>query len=328
METAKSIADLHKELAKEEKNQRRNSSMSISTSQSNLRRSTSLAAAASSVVDDDGFMEISRATMKKVGSKHNIPTGLADTVPGIPSKPKGQKMRRAQSTPAAMSSSFTIGTPSSTPIKQKKVSTNNMTTAPSLPPAFPPVVKNVMSIDQCQSKMKSILKEYFVGGDTADAVLSVHEMIQVGAEGSIERGAKAFETGVLMVMEMKEGNVNQFLTVLESCIKDSKIEKAALVQGFNDPLEFLRDIQIDAPLAASHLSLIVARLIAWNAISFDFLLNSPEFFKTDGKPAAFAIEILKKKGDPSDDELSVVEGLMSEDDKKIHDSAKAMFDTL
>jgi len=328
METAKSIADLHKELAKEEKNQRRNSSMSISTSQSNLRRSTSLAAAASSAVDDDGFMEISRATMKKVGSKQNIPAGMVDTVPGIPSKPKGQKMRRAQSTPAAMSSSFTIGTPSSTPIKQKNVSTNNMATAPSLPAAYPSAVKNVVSVDDCQSKMKSILKEYFVGGDTADAVLSVHEMIQVGVEGSVERGAKAFETGVLMVMEMKEGNVKQFLTVLESCIKDSKIEKEALIQGFNDPLEFLRDIQIDAPLAASHLSLIVANLIGWNAISFGFLLDSPEFFKTDGKPAAFAVEILKKKGDPSDEELRVVEGLMTEDDKKTHASGKAMFDAL
>lgn len=320
METAKSIADLHKELAKEEKNQRRNSSLNISTSQSNLRRSTSLAAAASAVVDDDGFMEISRATMKKVGSKHNIPSGMVESASSIPSVPKGQKMRRAQSTPAAMSTSFTIGTPSSTPIKQKTITANNMTTAPSLPA--------MLSIEQCQSKMKSILKEYFVGGDTADAALSVHEMIQVGVDGSVERGAKAFETGVLMVMEMKEANVKQMLTVLESCVKDSKIEKEAIVQGLNDPIEFLRDIQIDAPLAASHLSLIVASLISWDAISFDFLLDAPEFFRTDGKPAAFAIEILKKKGDSSDDELRVVESLMTEDDKKTHASAKAMFDAL
>lgn len=321
METARSIADLHKELAKEEKNQRRNSSMSISTSQSNLRRSTSLAAAASAV-DDDGFMEISRATMKKVGSKQNIPAGMVENAPSIPSKSKG-KLRRAQSTPAAINHSFTIGTPSSTPITQKNLTANNMATAPSLPPTLP---SSVPSVEQCQSKMKSILKEYFVGGDTADAVLSVHEMIQVGVSGSVERGAKAFETGVLMVMEMKEVNVKQFLTVLESCVKDSKIEKEAIIQGFNDPLEFLRDIQIDAPLAASHLSLIAARLITWNAVSLDFLLDAPEFFRTDGKPAAFAIDVLKKKTDPSDDELSVVEKLMTEDDKKAHASAKAMFD--
>lgn len=328
METAKSIADLHKELAKEEKNQRRNSSLSISTSQSNLKRSSSLAAAAAPSMDNDGFMEISRLNMKKVGSRTNIPSGAVETVPSVPSKPKGQKLRRAQSTPAAMSTSFTIGTPSSTPIKQKSVSNNNMTTAPSLPAAFPLEGGNLLSIEQCQSKMKSILKEYFVGGDTADAVLSVHEMIQVGSKGSIERGAKAFESGVLMVMEMKEASVNQLLTIFESCVKDSKIENEAIVQGLNDPIEFLRDIQIDAPLAASHLSLIIFKLISWNAISFDFLLGTPEFFRTDGRPAAFAIEILKKKSDPSDDELRVVESLMTEDDKKAYASAKVMFDVL
>lgn len=174
------------------------------------------------------------------------------------------------------------------------------------------------------------MKEYFVGGDTADAVLSVHEMIQVGTKGSVDRGAKAIEGVVLMVMEMKETNVKQMLTVLESCVKDSKIEKEALVQGLNDPLEFLRDIQIDAPLASSHLSLITAELINWNAISLEFLLGAPQFFRSDGKAAAFAIEILKKKnGDgPSDDDLVVVERLMTEGDKKIHSSAKVMFDAL
>eukprot|EP00536_Pseudo-nitzschia_multiseries_P003308 jgi/Psemu1/318131/estExt_fgenesh1_pm.C_500002 len=185
--------------------------------------------------------------------------------------------------------------------------------------------------------MKSILKEYFVGGDTADAVLSVHEMIQAGTEGSIERGAKAFESGVLMVMEMKEANTKQMLTVLESCVKDSKIETESVVRGLNDPLEFLRDIQIDAPLAASHLSLIVSELIGWGALSLDFLLEAPEFFRSDGKAAAFAIEILKKKnnkgaagGEPSADDLSVVERLMTDDDKKAYGdaSAKAMFDAL
>ena len=328
MEKAKSIADLHKELAKEEKNQRRNSSLSISTSQSSLRRSSSLAAAAPSM-DNDGFMEISRLNMKKVGSKQNIPSG-DEAASTLPSKPKGQKMRRALSTPGGMSSSYTIGTPSSTPITQKNISTNNMPSAPSLHATVSPEQRNVLSIEQCQSKMKSILKEYFVGCDTADAVLSVHEMIQVGSNGSIERGAKAFEAGALMVMEMKEANVKQLITVLESCVKDGKIEKVALVQGLNDPIEFLRDIEIDAPLAARHLSLIIAELINWGSISLDFLLSAPESFRTDGKPAAFAIEILKKKsGDgPSDDEMVVVESLMTEEDKKSHSSAKVMFDTL
>mmetsp|Transcript_16996 Transcript_16996/g.39227 ORF Transcript_16996/g.39227 Transcript_16996/m.39227 type:complete len:801 (-) Transcript_16996:638-3040(-) len=326
LETAKSIADLHKELAKEEKNQRRHSSLSISTSQSNLKRSTSLAAAAPSM-DNDGFMEISRTTMKKVGSKHNIPGGI-ETVPSILSKPKGQKMRRAQSTPASMFTSFTIGTPSSTPIKLKNLSNNNIRTAPSLPLTIPLESRNMLSIEDCEKKTKSILKEYFVGCDTADAVLSVHEMIQVGSEGSIERGAKVVETGVLMVMEMKEENVKQLLTVLESCVKDSKIEKEAIIKGLNDPIEFLRDIQIDAPLAANHLSLIVATLIDWHAISLDFLLDTPDFFKIEGKSADFAIQVLKRRSDPSSEELSVVESLMTDDDKQKHESAKMMLDSL
>lgn len=328
LETAKSIADLHKEVAKEEKSQRRNGSLSISTSQSNLRRVNSLSTAAPSM-DNDGFMEISRAIMRKGGSKQNMSTGT-ETGNSLPSIPRGQKLRRAQSTPSGMSTGYTIGTPSSTPIKQKTISSNSMSNAPSLPATVSPERPSVLSAELCRSKIESIMKEYFVGGDTADAVLSVHEMIQVGTEGSIERGATAIEGVVLMVMEMKETNVKQMLTVLESCVKDSKIEKEAIVQGLNDPLEFLRDIQIDAPLAASHLSLITAELINWNAISLDFLLGAPGFFLGEGKAAAFAIEILKKKnGDgPSDDDLVVVESLMTEGEKEIHSSAKAMFDAL
>jgi len=329
LETAKSIADLHKELAKEEKNQRRNGNLSISTSQSNLRRVSSLAGTAPSM-DDDGFMEISRATMKKVGSKQNMSSAGNDNLSAIP---KG-KLRRAQSTPAGLSGTgFSIGTPFSTPIKQRSTitSNSNMTTAPSLPATVSPERPKVLLVDQCQSKMKSILKEYFVGGDTADAVLSVQEMVQVGVEGSIQRGAKAFEAAVLMVMEMKETNAKQLLTVIESCVKDSKIESEAIVQGLNDPLEFLRDIQIDAPLAASHLSLIISDLIEWKALSLKFLLEAPAFFRSDGKAAAFAIEVLKKKSgsEPSAEDLNVVEGLMTEDDKRSHPAgAKAMFDAL
>ncbi|OEU08934.1 hypothetical protein FRACYDRAFT_271627, partial [Fragilariopsis cylindrus CCMP1102] len=178
--------------------------------------------------------------------------------------------------------------------------------------------------------MKSILKEYFVGGDTADAVLSIHELIQVGCEGSIERGAKAFEAATFMVMEMKKTEVTKLLTVLESCIQDSKIEKDAIVQGLNEPLDLLSDIEIDAPLARSHLSLIISELIKWSVVSFDVLLSAPEYFRTGGKAASFAIMILKKKNNEalSDDETVIVETLMTENDKKAYASAKIMFDAI
>jgi hypothetical protein len=58
-----------------------------------------------------------------------------------------------------------------------------------------------------------------------------------------------------------------------------------------------------------------------------FLKDAPEYFRTDGKPAAFAIKVLKARGeDPSEDELKVVEELMTEDEKKNFTSGKAMFD--
>lgn len=280
IETAKSIADLHKELAKEERNQRRGSSMGISTSQSNLKRSSSLAAALT--VDDDGFMQVSR------GSK-----------------------QITQSTP-------TIGNLSSVPTKLNIVNTTGACMAKSLPE-----VSQDHSHKKSKSTMKSILKEYFVGGDTSDAVLSIDELIRIGEEGSIERGAKVWSSGILMVMEMKETEVMKLLTILESCV----IEKDAIIQGLQDPLEFLSDIEIDAPLARSHLSSIIADLIKRSILSFDVFLCAPVHFQTEGKAARLAINVLKKNSnaDPSDHEMGVVEQLLTADEKKTYTSAKIMF---
>ena len=88
----------------------------------------------------------------------------------------------------------------------------------------------------------------------------------------------------------------------------------------------MSDIEIDAPLAGSHLAMIVSECIKFGAMDLGYLKTAPEYFLSDGKPAAFAIKVLKKKGgDPSDEEMKVVEELMTEDDKKDHESATAMF---
>jgi len=329
IETAKSIVDLHKELAKEEQNQRRGSSVTVSNSKSNLRRSSSLAAAVSAPSkDDDGFMEVSRLSMKNDGSKQNTYASMKSAT-SVPSKPKEQKLLLAQNIPDGMSTSYTIGDLSLTATNRNNVSNN--TSAPSLTNTVAQDQSRgkVQSVEKCESKMKSILKEYFVGGDTADAVLSIHELIQVGSEGFIERGAKAFEAGILMVIEMKETEVKKLLTVLESCLQDSTIGKGAVVQGLKDPLEFLTNIEIDAPLAGNHLSLIIAQLIEWGVLSFDVLSSAPEYFRTNGKAASFAIKILKKinSGGLSDDEVVILESLMTEKDKKAHASAKIMFNS-
>merc|ERR1711865_948154 len=60
------------------------------------------------------------------------------------------------------------------------------------------------SPDDCGIKAQNILKEFFVGGDADDAILSFKELIGAGAEGSVERGAKAVEKAVLLVLEMKQ----------------------------------------------------------------------------------------------------------------------------
>lgn len=312
-EAAKSIADLHKELKKEEEESKTNNRRASTNSQPGLRRASSLAAAATmSTTDEEGFTPIRKASVKKVGSNKNF-----NPRNSLPGKPKAQELRRASSQPVGMD--HVASQPSS---KSRDVY-NNKASAPLLLPnnASP------LSPEACADKMKKVLREYFVGGDTADAVLTVREMVNVGTDGSIDRGAKIVEAGSLMVMEMKEGDVNKFLTVMDSCIKESIIESQAVAQGLNDPLECLSDIEIDAPLAGGHLALIVSEFMKWDAIPFDFLLSAPEYFRTDGKPAVFGIKALKKRGgDPSDGELNVIEKLMTDEEKESHGNPKSMFE--
>lgn len=312
-------------------------SRASSSSSQSLRRSTSLAAAAASSMDGDGFVPIARGPMKKVGSKQSM--GGENGGPpstSFPARPKALELRRSQSQPAGMPSiggnnnSYTIPSPS----KGKQLFSNGDPSssrggAPTLP-TMPAPRENGLTAEECEAKAKAILKEYFVGGDTADAILSIHELIDVGNEGSIERGAKVVEAGTLLVMEMKDADVKKVIAVMEGCVQQSKIESESIIKGLSDPLEFLGDIEIDAPLAGKHLARIVAKYIELKAITLDFLKDGPAYFLSDGKPAAFAINVLKISGDgnegPDGGSLEVVDSLMTEDDRAKYGSAKAMFD--
>merc|ERR1712157_523004 len=175
-----------------------------------------------------------------------------------------------------------------------------------------------LSPSDCGTKAQNILKEYFVGGDTDDAVLSFKELIGVGAEGSVDRGAKVVESSILLVLEMKQDDIDKFLVVVSRTFKENEIESASILAGLNDPLEFLQDIAIDAPLAAGHMITIVSELLKLKCISFEFLLNAPEYFRQDYGAASFACKVLKKLGGDaleSPDNLEVVEKLMTEDDR-------------
>jgi len=129
--------------------------------------------------------------------------------------------------------------------------------------------------------------------------------------------------GVLMVLEMKADNVDKFISVITRCFAEEKIEAQAIVNGLNDPLEFLSDIAIDAPLATSHMVSIVSKMIEVGAVKFDFLLDSPEYFRTDCGAAQFGCKVLKKLGGDaveSKANLDIIEKLMTDGDKELYPS--------
>ena len=140
----------------------------------------------------------------------------------------------------------------------------------------------------------------------------------VGDEGSIERWAKVVESCILSLLEMKKEEADKFLIVLIRCAKEKKLESNSFVRGMNDPLEFLSDIVVDAPLATSILISIVAALVKDGIMPFDFLLSSPEYFRTDQNAARFGVGVMKAIGGEATELaefLGVVAKLMTEEEK-------------
>lgn len=186
------------------------------------------------------------------------------------------------------------------------------------------LIINYPNPDECGKRAKNILKEFFTGGDAQDAVISIHELVGVGSDGSFERGSKVVESAVLLVLEMKQDEVDKFLSVYLQCAKENKIEVKSFISGLMNPLEFLSDITIDAPLAAEHLSNIVAVLIKAGIIPFDFFLESPEYFRSDQNAAVFGAKVIKKIGSDAtalEEYVKVIEKLMTDEDKEKHSSA-------
>jgi hypothetical protein len=131
------------------------------------------------------------------------------------------------------------------------------------------------------------------------------------------------EAGILLVLEAKESDVRKFLVVMSKSLKEGKINKASIPLGLNNPLEFLRDVEIDAPLASSLLATVIAEWINLSLLSLDFLKKCPEYFRTDGRPADFAVQIISKRGkDVTDADIEIVSSLMSDEDKKAHPVVK------
>ena len=271
-------------------------------------------------IDNDGFVSINRGSFKKVTSKGNLNAGAA--AGNFPKPVQQSSLRRAISQPANMSN---YGSSSPTKPTNKFALPEGAPSAPILEQKESG--KAVLPAADCVKKIQNILKEFFIGGDLDDAVLSVDELVQVGQDGSLDRGAKVIEGATLLVMEMKAQDVEKMLAVMTKSFEEGKIEHEAIPIGLADPLEFLSDIEIDAPLARNHLAAIVGKCIEMQVLTLSFFKEAPEYFRTDGKPAAFAVKVLKQVGgSATDEDYQVIESLMTEDDKKSFASGKAMFE--
>ena len=306
---AKKISDIHAEVAEEEAAaaaaNRRPSKTSISRSQSggSLRSSqkfpssNSLSSQSSAPPppppDGDGFTPVQ--------------------------KPKKVNMRRVQSEgggPSSLQKAMSGSSGASKPPSRGTSSSKPKFLAP----------------EECAKKMKSLLKEYFVGGDTADAVLTVEELVGRGNDGDIARGKAVVEAAVLMLMEGKESEVEKMLTLFASA--GEKIPPASFVGGLRDPVEFLRDIEIDAPMAPNLLAMMLA-----NWFSKSFLPSMKEFFvdnddledfrerAEETRPAEFCRQIIQKRGGAfTEDDLETVTHLMTDEQRLIHPEVRSFLE--
>lgn len=286
-ESAKTLSQIHKEVAREERARRSSSTNQLrNMAKGNIRRGVSSgdvrALDKKPQVDSDGFVSVVNpksvhrsASMTAIDGGFQKYTARGSTV--LKDKPKLANLAETKSYP---------------------------------------------SPDKCGEKAKTILKEYFVGGDTDDAVLSIHELVGAGNDGSIERGAKIIESSILTILEMKNEEVDKFLVVFLRCANESKLNSESFVRGLNDPLEFLSDIAVDAPLATLHLVRVVGELVKARIIPFDFLLSSPEYFRSDQNAARFGVHVLKAMGggDLMKDAgyVGVIEKLMTEEERSLH----------
>ena len=334
-ETAKTLAQIHKEVAKEERAAAKRSGSSASLrgmSKGSVRRGASsgdvrkLDTQMKPQVDADGFVSV--PTSSKGFNRSASMTAMPSSQSTYKTRGSTVALNNGQRTPSQ--GKLAVLNESDSRKNSKKGSSNKLADKAQAPTEEKKSNITYPKPDECGDKAKNILKEYFVGGDADDAVLSIHELVGAGNEGSVARGTKVVESAVLLVLEMKQEHVDKFLGLYLRCAKEKKIEGESFVLGLNDPLEFLADVAIDAPLAIPHLASLVAELVKNEIVSFDFLLNSPEYFRTDQNAADFGAKVMKKIGGDattSESYIEVIEKLMTDEDKKKHSNASDLIAT-
>lgn len=298
-ESAKTIEQIHKDAAKEARRGPSTSKIGRSASSNGLRKQT-----AAPSVDADGFVEVVGTSSGGFNRSQSLGNFARND-----SRSNLKKSKSKSSKKGAVAA------------QEEKASSKKKDTAKAPKKAAP----EFLEPKECGIKAKNIFKEYFVGGDIDEAVLSIHELIGAGEDGSVARGAKVLDRSIFMVMEMKAEDVEKMLPVIARCHVEKKIEPASFVAGLNDPLEFLTDIAIDAPLASTHLATIFASFVKIGAIPFDYLLGTPQYFRTDCNAASFgakALQIMGGDATTAPANVEVVEKLMTDEDHNQFSSAK------
>jgi len=300
-EIAKTIDQIHKEAARETNRFPPSTGAHHSGSISDLRRRGSSSEirilSRKPIVDADGFVEVNKQNSHS-NRTYSVSNNNTDIIPTKDPKTSSISVvkcisdRKDFSRKLRKDESFN---------KRKENELDNCSVFP-----------NFERSRNCSEKALNVLKEYFVGGDIDDAVLSLQELIRSGVDGSINRGAEIMEKSILMVLEMKKEEVDKFLKISLRCIAENKLDTLSIVSGLNNPLEFLSDIVIDAPLAMTHMVTIVTEFVRADAIPFEFLLKTPECFRSSVWAQEFARNILEKLGgdfNQSSVNLEVIERL-------------------
>lgn len=76
----------------------------------------------------------------------------------------------------------------------------------------------------CGKSSVNILKEFCVGGDTDDAVLSIYELVgSESEENSLERGIAVVESTCRDALENKVENVDKYIVILTRCVNENKL---------------------------------------------------------------------------------------------------------
>lgn len=171
---------------------------------------------------------------------------------------------------------------------------------------------NSVGVKECNERSRTIFKEYFIGGDRENAVLSIQELVGGNSGGSssrnstpsvgyMDRAVAVIQSGILLVLEMKEIHVHKFLDVVSRCLDNNVIDRKCLIPAIQEPLEYLRDIEIDAPRSSEWLAIIVAEWMTKKVDDgetamgggIEILLQAPTYFLSDaGRPTEFAVQVL------------------------------------